>query len=261
MYNELHKRIIWKLQNRKRDGWERKFTAIFKTVLNGQFRMLALKITPDNMRSDMVLQHITSAPIESMFVTLYQSVGVSFAKDSYSQYKTNHADVLLKQSDEELEDEWNKYMTSYAKTTAGQRITSITAGSKDMALKIIRQYLEQSANEGWGSEETARAIRNGLNADGIEMNQWRALRIARTEVVTASNIGSLEGAKATGATEKYWIATHDNRVRQDHLDVEGQNPKLMDEGFFVGGAMMECPGDPDGGAEQTINCRCTIAFG
>jgi hypothetical protein len=80
--------------------------------------------------------------------------------------------------------------------------------------------------------------------------------------MTASNIGSMEGAKATGeALEKFWIATYDNRTRDTHLAVEAQNPKMMNETFQVGAYQMQHPGDPSAGVEEIVNCRCAISYG
>jgi hypothetical protein len=60
---------------------------------------------------------------------------------------------------------------------------------------------------------------------------------------------------------KYWIATYDSRTRDTHLVIEQQNPLDIDDDFKVGEYDMSQPGDPKGGAEEIINCRCTIAFG
>jgi hypothetical protein len=166
--------------------------------------------------------------------------------------------LLLKEAPE---DTWLTYMRNYAINKAGKRITSIAESGRDQAVKLIRAQLELSTNEGWGADKTARAIRNSLVEDGQVINQWRSLRIARTEIVTASNQGAMEGARATGeAQDKYWIATYDTRTRDTHSVMEEQNPKDIDEDFQVGDYMMDSPGDPEGGPEETINCRCTVAF-
>jgi uncharacterized protein with gpF-like domain len=211
-----------------------------------------------DVRGNALTHHIERGPVEKMIVELYKTVGSDFARQQFERLKAENQSMIFKSEPDE--DNWRSELEGYAKTKAGQRITSITEGSRNAALKIIRSYLERSVNEGWGSEETARAIRKGLVTDGIEMNQWRALRIARTEIVTASNIGTLVGARSSEFTlEKYWIATQDSRTRETHAVIEVQNPKAMDEGFLVGAYEMECPGDPDGGPEETINCRCALA--
>ena len=247
--------IYWKRAQYQRDRWERKFHYLFRNVLNKQFRDLADKITPVNI-GETIVHQMTDDPIREAMIKLYQTVGVAFARQEYRKYKSH--DMLSKQ--EEPLDDWLKTMEAFAKNRAGDRIVSIAAGSRDQALKIIRKYLDQSLQEGWGAEETARAIRKGLTTDGIQINQWRSLRIARTEIVTASNTGTMMGARSSEfPLEKYWIAVQDSRTRETHSIIEEQNPKQMDEKFTVGAYMMEMPGDPDAGPEETINCRCVLA--
>ena len=54
-----------------------------------------------------------------------------------------------------------------------------------------------------------------------------------------------------------WLATVDERTRPDHVGAHGQVIR-RGETFDVGGRQMRYPGDPAGGAHQTVNCRCTI---
>ena len=254
--------IEWRRTQIKRDKWEKKFAFLFKTVLNKQFRDLAGKIDTTNIGSQSVLLIIDKDPVEKAMISLYRNVGADFAKDQYRRLKLRSADLLTKQEDE-YEDVWMEEMEAYVRTQAGKKITSIVAQSREQAMKIIREKINISTEEGWGADQLAREIKKALLTDGIEMNQWRALRIARTEVVSASNKGAMEGARKTGyAMLKFWIATYDNRTRDTHLTVEEQNPKEMDEVFRVGEAEMMEPGEAVNGdfPEEIINCRCSVAF-
>ena len=95
----------------------------------------------------------------------------------------------------------------------------------------------------------------------FEINKWRALRIARTEIASASNAGSWEGAKALDMPMiKFWIATRDERTRPEHMEADEQSPKDMNEDFTVGNSRMKYPGDPQGEVVEIVNCRCSIAF-
>lgn len=88
----------------------------------------------------------------------------------------------------------------------------------------------------------------------------RAEVIARTEVIGATNRGSLEQMYAAdlGGT-KEWIATGDHRTRETHRDVNRKKIAVKDR-FTVGGYPMDGPHDPAGPAGETINCRCTLIF-
>lgn len=85
----------------------------------------------------------------------------------------------------------------------------------------------------------------------------RTERIARTEMLNATNQGSLEAYKQSGIVEqKMWLATLDDRTREDHVEAHRQRVPLESD-FEVGGEMLPHPGA--GSAAQAINCRCTVA--
>jgi uncharacterized protein with gpF-like domain len=89
--------------------------------------------------------------------------------------------------------------------------------------------------------------------------QTRSERIARTESTGAYNAGALDAGIVEEAGVKVWMATGDDRTRDDHLAAHGECVPMSDR-FDVGGTLLEMPGDPSGPPEQVINCRCTIVF-
>jgi len=249
-------RAIWKATQRRRNAYESKFASLFRITLNRQFKELAEKVNEQNYNSRLLLDTIKPDAIWKRYEQLYTLVGADFARDQYNRLKGNDPDLLTKE-----EDVWYNYLRHYVKNRLWKRIESVNQTSVETAGRIINDVLSQTVSEGLGAYETATRIRKGLIEEGIKYNQWRALRIARTEIMTASNVGSMEGAKATGeALQKYWIPTYDSRSRDTHMAVEAQNPKMMNETFQVGAYQMQHPGDPAGGAEEVINCRCAIAY-
>jgi hypothetical protein len=252
------KREIWKRTQAARDTFERKYTMLFRTILNRHFKAVSDRVDVSNYLNDNLPDTIIDDnTVKLMLIDLYKNVGASFAKNAYRQLLTQGV-----KEEEDMGDYWLHEMEKYVKTTLGNRIVSITKGSRDQAKAIIRRMIQQGTDEGWGADVTARAIKQALTKEGVELNMWRALRIARTEVMTASNVGAMEGAKSLNVPMvKYWIATYDSRTRDTHLVIEQQNPLDIDDDFKVGEYDMSQPGDPRGGAEETVNCRCTIAFG
>lgn len=249
-------RAIWKATQRRRESYEGKFASLFRITLNRQFRELADRINEQNYNSRLLLDTIKPDAIVKRYEELYTLVGADFAREQYNRLKGFDPDLLTKE-----EDIWYNYLRHYVKNRLWKRIEAVNQTSINTAGRIINGVLEQSVTEGLGAYETATRIKKGLITEGVEYNQWRALRIARTEIMTASNAGSFEGAKATGeALQKYWIPTYDSRSRDTHMAVEAQNPKMMNETFQVGMYNMQHPGDPSGGAEEVINCRCSIAY-
>lgn len=91
--------------------------------------------------------------------------------------------------------------------------------------------------------------------------EWRADRIARTEVASAVNAGVMafaaESELETGRQWwKQWWSSLDSRVRPTHRAAHGQ---IVAPGarFAVGGDNLRFPGDPYGSAVEVINCRCS----
>lgn len=93
-----------------------------------------------------------------------------------------------------------------------------------------------------------------------------AERLIRTDL---GRIFSLAGQdrmsqskKAMGGKglKKYWLSFSDDRTREEHAqagDDYGPDDAIdVDEAFEVDGEQLMYPGDPNGSADNTINCRC-----
>lgn len=161
------------------------------------------------------------------------------------------------------------------------RVNNAFGVSFDLEAPFVRDFIAARANQlaGQVTDTTYSAITQAL-ADGVaqgasiddlasavqgvfdQASRNRALTIARTEVISASN-GSASLAAAqlpddvVGGQE--WIATRDGRTRDDHADADGQ-VVAIGQPFDVAGEALAYPGDPGGSPDLTINCRCTVAF-
>jgi uncharacterized protein with gpF-like domain len=65
-----------------------------------------------------------------------------------------------------------------------------------------------------------------------------------------------------GEAKKIWSATGDDRTRDDHMEMDGQEVGV-DEAFETpGGDFLMFPGDSSLGAppEQVANCRCAVEY-
>ena len=91
--NSNIKRNLWKRTQAKRDGFERKYVMLFKTILNRQFKAVADRIDVSNYSNmslpDMIIDDM---PVKLMLIDLYRNVGSSFAKDAYRKLKITKAD-------------------------------------------------------------------------------------------------------------------------------------------------------------------------
>jgi SPP1 gp7 family putative phage head morphogenesis protein len=113
----------------------------------------------------------------------------------------------------------------------------------------LRRVLSRGIKEGLGPKEIARNMKDIVNP------KYRAERIARTETLTSSSFARHKGHKDLGATSKQWTTAEDELVRDAHTDVDGEVVPIDQK--FSNGLMF--PGDPNGPADQVINCRCAEA--
>jgi HK97 family phage portal protein len=84
----------------------------------------------------------------------------------------------------------------------------------------------------------------------------RALMIARTETHGAMQEGTLAAYKQVGSPIKIWVWSPGDQggIREEHAAIDGEERPL--DMPFSNGLMM--PGDSSGGADEVINCACTI---
>jgi hypothetical protein len=188
---------------------------------------------------------VSEDPLKKAYASFTRDVVMSFAHGtlrSIEQKKQLTDDVLLL---------WEDQVNIWLGTHAAQRIKDMTASTK----KMISALIQQAVAEGMSIPNTVNHMRSSFSSLSI----MRAARIARTEIIAASNFGSLEGAKATEIPlEKEWLAWIDDRTRDSHRDdLNGERVPL--DGTFSNG--LGYPGDPAGDDPgEVINCRCTLVY-
>lgn len=139
-------------------------------------------------------------------------------------------------------------------------IRSITNTTQEAIRGVINGLIEQTELEGWGIDKLTSELFKQLNSN-LKGNAYaRARAIAQTEMISASNQAAEMAAASTGYRyKKYWSTSGLPGIRPTHIDAENySNEKngLMPEETFPNGLLY--PGDPQGTAEEVINCRCTI---
>lgn len=192
--------------------------------------------------------HIRREEIQKGYLDLYKRVSPFFAERSYQDIKGR-----LKS---DMKDEWLRRIENYVMTggVIQDRVTSVT----ETTAKRLSSIVSKGIDQGLSIPEIAKQI-DTLGLDEIIRN--RSTVIARTEVINASNFGSIEGARGTGLDlVKIWLPTMDGRTRDDHADMADHPPVDIDGSFDVGGESADYPGDPSLSAEQCINCRCSIVY-
>lgn len=92
----------------------------------------------------------------------------------------------------------------------------------------------------------------------------KTIRIARTETMRVTNSAKMDVAKHGEdlgyRVRKRWVATHDDRTRDDHLAMDGVSVDVNEPFILPDGSKMMFPCDISMGADagQVINCRCTM---
>lgn len=125
----------------------------------------------------------------------------------------------------------------------------------DTTHKAIIRELSEGFKLGEGIPELSNRIKNMP-----EFSMKRATVVARTEVISSSNAGTLEGYKESGVViGKEWDSHEDERTRKHHLEANGQRVKL-DDPFIIDDDLLDYPGDNshDAKASNVIQCRCTL---
>jgi len=143
---------------------------------------------------------------------------------------------------------------TYISETSAEKVVLISETTKTDIKNIIIDSMAEGA-----SILTMTESLDKLYLDKIIPNRSRT--IARTEVVSASNFGSLAGAQqTTPKLRKVWIPTFDDSTRDSHRAMANHPPIKLNESFDVNGSRGRYPADFSLPAKESINCRCAVGY-
>jgi hypothetical protein len=235
----------------ERKVFERKFERVFKRALIAQIAPVLRWDNFDNYQ-DRIPLAIRPDAIEEAMIELYQTTGAYFA----AKMK-----VILTKANQDI---WLEEMARYVRTKVANRITWITETSRDYMIEVIRAALGEVTLIGGGISVAASALQDVIERNYGEIIRWRAIRIAQTEVMTASNYAQYKGAQDAEnmgvAMVKSWQVSG-LRTRDSHYTAERDNQRIpMDQDFVVSGIRCHHPGDPVLPADEVINCACFVIY-
>ena len=134
----------------------------------------------------------------------------------------------------------------------GERLRRFSTQVNETTKRAITAQLQAGEVAGEGIYDLQQRVKAVFH----EATTARAEVIARTETVSASNMGALEAYRQAGVREKRWLATRDTRTRDAHREADGQTVPM--EGMFaVGGELLDAPGQGRIAANN-IQCRCAL---
>lgn len=145
-------------------------------------------------------------------------------------------------------DEWIQQIINYFQRHLLEKaVIKVSNTTRDQILSV----LDKATREGWSNQQIVDALSN------LDEIRRRARKIVRTETVRAANYGTMLGAdKYDFEVVKEWVSVMDNRVRHTHAANDKERRET--DAPFSNGLLF--PGDPNGPAEETINCRCSMVM-
>lgn len=247
--NAAKQRILFETV-RIQQNIEKSFSTKVGDLLYKQFNDAAKSVQDSRPDEALIINH-TDAMVAA-FVTVYRRSASVFSDKLFEEAEKSFTLYFQKGV---IEDFWNS-MESYFKINAVRQVTKITEATR----KTLSIAIEKGIRDGKSYVEIARDVRKV----GKIQRVWRARRIARTEVHSASTSSLQVAAEASRLIkEKEWLSANDSRTRTSPFDHVGANGEtvLLDAMFQLTGESLMYPGDQlNGSVGNIVNCRCIQLF-
>lgn len=250
------KKNYWKAFERSRAQWYRSVQNQARNLFieEGQ-RVSKAYAGADNHRAGLkaALKEIEKTPWKAFLKRNYEQIAEQYGQDFIDGIKSFNAYYKKAQEVEDF-DPWDYNIQTYLETMAARKVTQIMETTRLQ----MRSLIALARDESLTVDDIAAAIQTKFE----QYSDYRAFRIARTEVVAASNFGSyfaaLQASDNIGVTtEKEWVDSSDDRVRESHKDMDGERVPV-DQKYSNG---MDYPADMlNGQAKEVIHCRCAQVY-
>lgn len=252
------RKMFWKNIERQRQP----FYAAMVKDLNKLFEQQANKASraykKDRLRGFYQAIDETTDDWQKVFVKHYRRTISHFGEQVFQDITKAYGPMATKEDDEPIKfDPWDEEIEKYIFTVTAHKVANVLEFTKSHIADIIR---EMRTEENATVDEVARRIRDEIGL----FSTHRSFRIARTEIVSANNYGSLRAAtlaeQYTGPLKKMWVSSRDDRVRasHSHTGVDGETRNIDEE--FSNGLLH--PGDmrPGTPADEVVHCRCAMTY-
>lgn len=153
-------------------------------------------------------------------------------------------------------------------------VSRIVSKNPDLLPAVEPKHVDTKADTKWNKDHINLAIAQGiLQGDPVDkiaerlqqvttMDENAAIRNARTALIGAQNAGRKDAAdrvrEAGIEMIDVWSCTYDDRTRDTHIALDGQ--ERGKDGYFhtFTGEKLEYPCDPNGAPAEVYNCRCRL---
>lgn len=255
----------WERIEQRRLLYYTKYARLFQKALTEQikplFTFLEQQTYIDNIEN-IIPTLITPVPLRTSYQDMYATIGLDFRRNIHESIRKQGFQQYIKKNLDE--DFWMDEMRAYADLFVGERITWMTATTRDFVLGEVKDVIKEASEQGLGVDSIAKMIRDRLKEKFPISARDRAKTIAQTETLTASNYASFRSAADTGLPmRKIWLTAPwgvSKTERHNLIQGLGDQRPMMEEDFIVDNVQMKYPGDPRGGAAHVINCKCAIAY-
>jgi SPP1 gp7 family putative phage head morphogenesis protein len=231
----------WRTVDSRRLAWERVLTKKFEPLYEQMGTEAASAVVGDVRENVLKVIDKQSDKWVKILSGAYFAIIEDFGNATADRLKV-HNIVMEKKFDP-----FATYVRQWVSAMAVKKVTTILDTQKDAMRDLILQGIDDKLS----NYEIAKSIRSFYT----ERASMYAMRVARTESVGAASFGQVSAAKEAGMGKKRWVSARDDRVRDAHVTMDGEEVD-MDEIFSNG---CEAPGIGDDPA-QIINCRCALQF-
>ena len=245
---EEMKAILWKRVDRQRVAWWNPASKQIAPLYEDESDAVAKAIkgkAPDKLVA-VAEKAINSlkADWHKMMVKLSTAIVEDFGQDTAEDFgATKQASSLSEVPELKWSfDPTDAAIRKWIEEEATKDIVTILATNLDDVKRVILAGVDENI----GTTQIAKNLRQFYD----DRSPFKAMRVARTEVTKASAFGSQEAAKQSGVVKtKTWLSSRDDRVRDEHEQIDGETVELDD--VFSNG--LEYPSEP--------MCRCVLTFG
>ena len=260
--NAKQQREYWTKVERLRSQLDNKYSSLFNDAVKKDLTQFVNDINKFGIQGALS-QMGAYAWNESMMTImekLYKESAILFGNAVYRA-----VGVMNKKGDTfGLNNDWVTEVINFLMQYGFTLVANITQTTKSKLQEIVAKGI----TEGKSIDQITKDI---MSDETTGYSVMRAKRIARTEVMRASNYASMIGAdKHDYEVDKIWISAKDLRTRRiprnsyDHLNMNGQKVGWEDDFTSTGKkgdlVLAGFPGDPTAPAGFTINCRCAVGF-
>lgn len=252
-FSPERKAAHWKAFDKKAADVERAFEAAVKKLSAKQGAMFKAQFDA-SLSKGMSAPEALDASISFVFGSKMDiETFNTFAPHWTEGYKagvTLAANTISRQPNWELV---NPLMQEWVRENGLKKAKEINGTTQEYLAKLRKPIAEQIEKGGSIDDITGM-----LAGEFDKLSGSRAQLIARTETLGSVNFGQFATYQLEGVKRKEWISTPDGDTRESHRQKPvgvGGEVVDMDKPFSNG---LMYPGDPDGGASEVVNCRCSL---